>query len=125
MEQRVDVERFGGYFLKEVAVIAGLGGSSAQVTLEASGGRGSVVLAVEGLRYLQLDGAAWGDMVDELLALELPQYGSWPEQARHLLHHHNNREPLIWLRLDGPSPIEMLGSNLTVIANQAAADVIG
>lgn len=125
MEQRVDVERFRGYFLNDVAVIAGLEGSSAQVTLEASGGRGSVVLAVAGLCYLQLDGAARGDMVDELLALELPQYGPWPDQTRHLLHHHNNRRPLIWLRLDGPGPIGMLGSDLTVTATQTAANVIG
>jgi len=34
--------------------------------------------------------------------------------VHHLLHHHNNLSALTWLRMDGPSPIEILGAQLTV-----------
>ncbi|MFE1316804.1 hypothetical protein [Kitasatospora phosalacinea] len=55
---------------------------------------------------------AGGDFVDEVLVRELPQYGPWPEEARHLLAHHDNHCALWWLTVTGPSTVEILAERI-------------
>jgi hypothetical protein len=113
-----DVERYRGYFLSDVTVTAASAASSVRITLIAGGEDGiEVELMVEGILHLRMDtSGSWDDFVDELTAVQLPPKQPWPETARHLLHHHDGRDVLVWLRLDGPSPIEILGRTLNVVA---------
>ncbi|MFG2045731.1 hypothetical protein [Dactylosporangium sp. NPDC048998] len=111
----MDLERFHGYSLSDVAVTATSAASVVRITLVASDGADSVALLVEDVLHIEMDTSrSWDDFVDEVTLLQLPQHGPWPEQVQHLLHHHNNRSALTWLRMDGPGPIEVLGVRLTV-----------
>lgn len=48
----------------------------------------------------------------------LPQNGPWPEEARHLLHLHNNAAELVWLKLGGPAELEIVAHSLAVKAHR-------
>lgn len=113
-----NVARYRGYFLSDVAVVtAARVASSVRITLAAGGDGGNEVeLMLEDIRHFRMDTAGpWDDFVDELTAVNLPPGRPWPEAARHLVDHHDGRDALVWLRLDGPSPIEILGRTLTVV----------
>ncbi|GAA4263683.1 hypothetical protein [Dactylosporangium darangshiense] len=113
----MDLERFRGYSLRDVAVTATSAASVVRITLVTSDGADSVALLLEDVVHIEMDTSrSWDDLIDELTLLQLPQHGPWPKQVQHLLHHHhhNNRSALTWLRMDGPGPIELLGARLTV-----------
>jgi len=111
----MDLDRFHGYFLSDVAVTATSAASVVRITLVASDRADSVALLLEDVVHIEMDTShSWDDFIDKLTLLQLPQHGSWPKQVQHLLHHHNNRSALNWLRLDGPGPIELLGARLTI-----------
>jgi hypothetical protein len=113
-----DVARYRGYFLSDVTVTAASTASSVRITLTAGGeGGAEVELVVKDILHLHIDtSGSWDDFVDELTAVQLPPEQPWPETARHLVHHHGGRDALVWLRLDGPGPIEILGRILNVVA---------
>ncbi|MEU4095586.1 hypothetical protein [Streptomyces sp. NPDC026673] len=55
-----------------------------------------------------------GGFVAEVVVRKLPQYGPWPAEARHLLHHHSNRSVLQWLTITGPSEeVEILAEEFS------------
>ncbi len=111
----MDLERFRGYFLRDLAVTATSPASAVRITLAADDGMNTVVLVLQDVLHIQMDtSGSWNDFIDEFTALQLPQDGPWPEQVHHLLHHHNNRNVLTWLRMDGPGPIKILGSRLII-----------
>ncbi|MFC4034473.1 hypothetical protein ACFO3J_23780 [Streptomyces polygonati] len=70
------------------------------------------------LEFLQVvrvvldDYGDWAGSVDEIEVRELPRSGPWPAAARHLLHHHNNESALLWVRLIGPTDIEIAAREL-------------
>ena len=113
-----NIERYRGYFLSDVTVTAASAASSVRITLTAGGDGGAEVeLMLEDILHLQMDtSGSWDDFVDELTAVQLPPGQPWPETARHLVHHQGGRDALVWLRMDGPSPIEILGRILSVVA---------
>jgi mannose-6-phosphate isomerase-like protein (cupin superfamily) len=45
---------------------------------------------------------------------ELPQYGPWPAEAHHLLHHHDNQAALHWLAITGTGQVEILAEAFEV-----------
>ncbi|MFD7642097.1 hypothetical protein ACFV4P_15715 [Kitasatospora sp. NPDC059795] len=53
-------------------------------------------------------------LVDEVVVRELPRWGPWPAEARHLLDHHNNRCALHWLTVVGPNEVEVLAEDLSI-----------
>ena len=59
-------------------------------------------------------GIVEGDFVGEVVVRELPQYGPWPAEAHHLLHHHDNRAVLYWLTITGTGPVEILAEAFDV-----------
>src|SRR5690348_3070167 len=110
----MDLDRFRGYFLSDIAITATSGASRVRITLVAAGGVDRVALLIEDVTHISMGTSqSWDDFVEAFMLLQLSQYGPWPEQVHHLLHHHNNRSALTWLRMDGPSPIEILGAQLT------------
>ncbi|WP_436535420.1 hypothetical protein [Actinoplanes sp. HUAS TT8] len=112
----VNPDRFRGWFLSDIAVAASRGGSSVRITLTSGGeDAAEVALVVEQVVHLSMDtSGSWDDFVDELRVLRLAPDEPWPEQVRHLLHHHDGRDTLTWLYLDGPGPVEVLGGGLDI-----------
>jgi hypothetical protein len=55
-----------------------------------------------------------GDPVDELIVGELPQEGTWPAEARHLVHHLNNLVTLYWLTVSGPSEVQIVAGEFCI-----------
>ncbi|MYW00530.1 hypothetical protein [Streptomyces sp. SID3343] len=109
----MDLSRYHGYFLDGISVAAGDGGSTVSVSLT-HGDR--VVLELSHVVHVKMDSCGdWDEFVDRIVVRELPRTGPWPTEARHLLHHnHNNDCIMVWVRLIGPSEIEILGRVLTV-----------
>ncbi|MEV0644251.1 hypothetical protein AB0I28_03200 [Phytomonospora sp. NPDC050363] len=74
-----------------------------------------VTLRLVGIVHVTPDiGDLPGNFVDEIAARELPRCGPWPEEARHLLRHHNNRSALRRLTIAGPDEVEIVAEVLTV-----------
>ncbi|MFG2697673.1 hypothetical protein [Kitasatospora sp. NPDC048407] len=90
------------HWLTSVAIRTDLRPSEAVIELRSESARAT--LRLMGIVHARADlGDPDGGLVDEVLVRELPQYGPWPPEARHLLHHHNNRCALQWLTITGPS----------------------
>lgn len=53
-------------------------------------------------------------LIVEITARTLPQYGPWPPEAQHLLHHHDNVAELTWVILEGSIRIEVLAEELVI-----------
>ena len=73
-----------------------------------------VTLILSDVTRLCIEGADLHDFVGEVVVRRLPRFGPWPAEARHLLGHHLNVTEVTWLRLDGPTPIEVLAADLRV-----------
>jgi hypothetical protein len=56
----------------------------------------------------------WNDFIDEVSVRRLLGTGPWPSEAHHLLQHHSNDTGLLWIRLTGPTQIEIVARTLTI-----------
>ncbi|MFF4340056.1 hypothetical protein ACFY00_08965 [Kitasatospora sp. NPDC001540] len=110
----MSLEQLRGRFcwLTSVVVRTDLRPSTAVVELGSEGG--GATLRFEGVLHATVCVAdPDGDLVDEVLVRELPRDGPWPEEARHLLEHHDNRRALQWLTLTGPGEVEILAERFS------------
>jgi hypothetical protein len=74
-----------------------------------------VVLKLTQVVHLAMDGpGGWNDFIDEVSVRRLPGTGPWPPEAHHLLQHHSNDNGLLWIRLTGPTQIEIVARTLTI-----------
>ncbi len=112
----MDLSRYHGCFLRSVSTSLEANGD-ARVLISLAEGPDTVVV-LELLRVVRLsmdDGFGdWAGFVDDIKVSELPCRGPWPREARHLLHHHNNESAMLWVRLIGPTEIEILARELVV-----------
>lgn len=109
----VSLDRFRGAGLTSVVLRTDLQPSKASVKLTSASG--STTLRLSGVVHARIDiSDPEGDFVDEVVVIELPQYGPWPAEAAHLHHHHNNRVRQYWLRVAGPSDIEFVAEMVEV-----------
>ncbi|MYW00270.1 hypothetical protein [Streptomyces sp. SID3343] len=110
----MDLSEYNGYFLDRVRLETEPGGGTASVRL-VRGEADSVVLELSHVVHARMDGTGdWDEFVDEITVRDLPRTGPWPTWARHLLHHHNNETTMVWVKLIGPTEIEILARSLTI-----------
>lgn len=109
----MNLERLRDYTLASVVVRTDLRPSEAHLVLNSAGG--SVTLRLARIWHARVDvGCPEGDFVGEVIVRELPQYGPWPAEAHHLLHHHDNRAVLHWLTVTGTGSVEILAEAFEV-----------
>lgn len=109
----MNLERLWGYTLTSVVVRTDLQPSEGRVVLNSEGG--SVTLRFARIWHARVDvGIVEGDFVGEVVVRELPQYGPWPTEAHHLLHHHDNRAVLYWLTINGTGSVEVLAEAIDI-----------
>jgi hypothetical protein len=107
----VDLSSYHGYFLESVTV-ATAPRSTAAIAMTRGAGE-HAVLTLTHVLHLTMDSPGdWDDFIDEISVRRLPRTGSWPPEARHLLQHHNNDSDLLWIRLTGPTQIEIVARTL-------------
>jgi len=107
----VDLSSYHGYFLESVTV-ATIPRSTAAIAMT-RGTSEHAVLTLTHVFHLTMDSAGdWNDFIDEIPVRRLPRSGSWPPEARHLLQHHNNDSDLLWIKLTGPTQIEIVARTL-------------
>ncbi|MFD7257980.1 hypothetical protein [Streptomyces sp. NPDC059874] len=101
------------YWLTSVVLRTDLQPSEAVIELSSEGA--SATLRLVGIVHARADLAdPDGGFVAEVVVRELPQHGPWPAEARHLLHHHENRRVLQWLTVTGPSEnVEILAEEFS------------
>ena len=98
-----------------VSVTAGSGVSGVRVSLS-YGPRPAVDLVFSRVSHLALDQSDYFPaIIFEITAFSLPQYGPWPAEARHLLHHHDNNAEQAWVILEGTIRIEVLAEELVIV----------
>ena len=109
----MDLSSYHGYFLESVTVATA---PRSTVAIALTRGVGEhAVLTLTHVLHLTMDSPGdWNDFTDEISVRRLPRTGSWPPEARHLLHHHNNDSDLLWIRLIGPTRIEIVARTLAV-----------
>ncbi|MFE7528950.1 hypothetical protein ACFU7Y_25020 [Kitasatospora sp. NPDC057542] len=112
----MSLEHLRDHWLTSIVLRTDLESSEAVVVLSSLSSEGaSVTLRLAGIVHVRADiGDPDGDFVDEVIVRELPQFGPWPVEAHHLLHHHNNRSVLYWLTITGPSGVEFVAEKLSV-----------
>lgn len=109
----MDLSTYRGYFLESVTA-ATAPPSTAAIAMTRGAGE-HAMLTLTHVLHLAMDSPGdWNDLIDEVSARPLPRTGPWPPEARHLLQHHNNDSDLLWIRLTGPTQIEILARTLTV-----------
>jgi hypothetical protein len=105
----VDLSSYCGYFLESITVASALGGTAAVAMSREPCER--VVLTLTQVLHVTMDSpGGWNDFIDEVPVRRLPSTGPWPSEAHHLLQHHNNDTDLLWIRLTGPTQIEIAGT---------------
>jgi hypothetical protein len=110
----VNLDRLGSSILTSVVLRTDLHPSEAQVVLTTEAE--STTLRLSGVVYARVDLLdPDGDLVDEVVVRVLPKDGSWPAEAAHLLHHHTNRAEQFWLRVVGPSEVEIVAETFDVV----------
>jgi hypothetical protein len=108
----VDLSSYRGYFLESVTVAAAPSSTAAIAMTRGAGEH--AVLTLTHVLHLAMDSPGdWDDFIDEISVRRLPRTGPWPPEARHLLQHHNNDSDLLWIRLTGPTQIEIVARTLT------------
>ncbi|MET3985367.1 hypothetical protein [Streptomyces sp. PvR034] len=111
----MSLEQLRGHFYWMTSIVLRTDLRPSEAVIELSSDSATATLRLTGIVHARADlGDPDGSFVDEILVQELPQYGPWPDQARHLLQHHLNRCPLQWLTIIGPSEsIEILAEELS------------
>jgi hypothetical protein len=109
----VDLSSYRGYLLESITV-ATAPGSTADVAMARGTGE-HVVLTLTQVVHVTMDSPSdWSDFIDEVSVRCLPSTGPRPSEAHHLLQHHNNDTDLLWIRLTGPTQIEIAATTLTI-----------
>lgn len=109
----MDLGSYRGYFLESINV-ATAPDSTAVIAMYRNPGE-QVVLTLSQVVHVTMDSPGdWDDFIDEVSVRRLPSTGPWPPEAHHLLQHHNNDGELLWIRLIGPTEIEIVARALAV-----------
>lgn len=110
----MDLSHLADSFLTSVSTEATNTGSFvARIGMRTPDGT-EVTLVLSDVARLCIDGGDLHNFVGDIVVCWLPRFGPWPAEARHLLGHHDNCTELTWLRLDGPTEIEVLAADLRV-----------
>ena len=109
----MDLSAYRGYFLESVTA-ATAPRSTAAITMTREADE-RAVLTLTHVVHLAMDSPGdWNDFIDEISVRRLPRTGPCPPEARHLLQHHNNNSDLLWIRVTGPTQIEIVARTLAV-----------
>ena len=107
----MDLSSYHGCFLESVTV-ATAPRSTAAIAMTRGGGEHAMLTLTHVLHMTMDSPGDWNDFVDEITVRRLPRTGAWPPGARHLLQHHSNDSDLLWMRLTGPTQIEIVARTL-------------
>ncbi|MET8539996.1 hypothetical protein ABZW03_04970 [Kitasatospora sp. NPDC004799] len=110
----MSLEELRGHFFWLTSVVIRTDLRPGEAVIELSSECAGATLRLVGIVHARADlGDPDGGFVAEVLVRELPQYGPWPPEARHLLSHHDNRRSLQWLTIIGPNEeVEILAAEL-------------
>jgi hypothetical protein len=110
----VSLEQLRGQFCWLTSIVLRGDLRPSEAVIELSSENASATLRLVGIVHARVDIVdPDGDFVDEVIVRELPQYGPWPDEARHLLQHHTNRCALQWLTIIGPSEVEIVAEEFS------------
>jgi len=81
---------------------------------------GDVVLSFEAIRYFTIDKPEELEQpfIDELQVSILPKSGAWPAAAEQLVRRFSGLPDLLWVRLVGPTQIELVCQVSTVVGGR-------
>ncbi len=111
----MDLTAYRGCFLGSVSMHA-TAYEDAGMSIELTDGPNAVVVLEfkHVVRIAMDDYGDWCGFFDDFEVRELPRDGPWPNEAKHLLHHHNNESAMLWVRLIGPTEIDIVARELIV-----------
>ncbi|MFD3467978.1 hypothetical protein ACFWWM_16695 [Streptomyces sp. NPDC058682] len=111
----MSLEQLRGHFYWLTSIVLRTDLQPSEAVIELSSESARATLRLVGIVHARTDLAdPDGGFVAEVAVRELPQHGPWPAEARHLLHHHDNRCVLHWLTISGPSEeVEILAEEFS------------
>jgi hypothetical protein len=116
----VDPSRLAGSFITSVSTeVTKSGTLAAAITVQR--GEHDIVLELSDVARFCIDAVSLPSLVGEAMVRRLPRVGAWPPEAHHLLGCHDNVAEVVWLRLDGPTAVEVVAHGLRVV--EAGDDV--
>lgn len=109
----MDLSRLAGSFITSVSSEVTKSGTLA-TTITVRQGERDVVLELSDVVRFCIDAVDLPSFVGEVTVRRLPRVGAWPAEAHHLLGYHDNVAEVVWLRLDGPTAVEVVAHGLRV-----------